>query len=421
MFAPLRLALLSLACAVWSLAVASGPAGAAAGTLAISTAEAMAAAGSLLRADDFEAIDDPHVGRLTVGRSAASAVSVVIAPGSDERPAWIQIVMTPPWEDLNARLELAAAIAGLLFRPPAILPPTPPSVAGTPPRGAMAAWLYGLLYEAWLGWPGAERRQVRARDGVAIVVEGVPPEAWSIVFAADDSLPDATWPGLAPELDPPQVARARLAIRAGDYLRARELLLPLAEADNPQAAQLMGDMHRFGRLGRPDIETATDWYLRAGRQRHPLAIWSLAALHTEGWGAFFISNFKAPLLVQAAEAGSADALFVLAGTVPGVNYVRPPGVTAADQARQAARWGLLAAQRQMARRHAEGAGVARDAVEALAWALAARQATGPGLDFIATHRLADELARGLDAADLARAQARAAELVTGPPPWRPAR
>ena len=94
-------------------------------------------------------------------------------------------------------------------------------------------------------------------------------------------------------------------------------------------------------------------------------------------------------------------------------------MTAADQARQAARWGLVAAQREMARRHAQGDGVAEDAVEALAWALAAREATGPGLDFIAVHRLAGELAQGLDDAARAQARARAAGLVTGPPPWRP--
>ncbi len=425
--APLRSALLSLACAVWPLAAgaaAQGAAGSLSGSdgvaaLAISTQEAMAAAteSGLVGAADFEAIDDPYVGRLIVARPAGSAVSVIMAPAGDGRAAWIQIVMTPPWDDLAGRIELAAAIAERLFDRPAFHPPPPPSETGTPPESAMAAWLYGLLYEAWLGWPGSERRLVRVRDGVAVAVEGVPPELWSIAFVADDSLPDATWPGPTPAQDPPAVAQARGLIRAGEYREARDLLLPLAEAGNPQAARLMGDMHRFGRLGPPDANSAADWYLVAGRHRHPFAVWSLAALDTEGWGVFFISNFRAPLLVQAAEAGSADALFVLSGTRPGVNYVRPEGVTAADQALQAARWGLIAAQREMARRHAEGDGVEEDAVEALAWALAAREATGPGLDFIAVRRLASELAADLPAAALDRAAARAARLVTGPPPW----
>lgn len=425
MSVPLRSALLSLACAVWAQAAGAaaadgGPSGSdGAAALAISTREAMAAAteNGLVGAADFEAIDDPHVGRLIVARPAGSAVSVIVAPAGDGRAAWIQIVMAPPWDDLTGRIELAAAIAERLFDRPAFLPPPPPSETGTPPKGAMAAWLYGLFYEAWLGWPGSEQRLVRVRDGVAVVVEGVPLELWSIAFAADDGLPDTTWPGPTPAQDPPAVTRARGLIRAGEYREARDLLLPLAEADNPQAARLMGDMHRFGRLEQPDKETATDWYLIAGRYRHPFAVWSLAALDTEGWGVFSISNSRAPLLVQAAEAGSADALFVLSGTRPGVNYVRPEGVTAADQALQAARWGLVAAQREMARRHAEGDGVEEDAVEALAWALAAREATGPGLDFIAVHRLASELAAGLPAAALARAAARAARLVTGPPPW----
>ncbi len=378
---------------------------------------AAAAATGLLARDDFETVPDPHVGEVIVGRPADDArFSVVLVRGEDG-PSQIQVIMTPPWEDVTARVELAARIAEHLVSPPGTLPPPPPVEAGLDPMSPMAAWLYGLLYEAWLGWPGSERRLVRARDGVAVIVEGAPPDNWSVTFAVDRDFGDSTWPGETPGLDPPGVAEARRLIREGRYREASDLLLPLAEA--PRAARLLGDMHRFGRLGPPDHRTATDWYLIAGRFRLPVAIWSLAAMHTEGWGAFFVSNFKAPLLVAAAEAGSADALYVLSGTQAGVNYVRPEGVTAADQVLRSARWGLLPAQFDIARRYAAGDGVDRDPVEAYAWALAALDATGPGLDYIPARRLADALGQGLGPAEIEAAVARSADLVTGPPPWPP--
>ena len=380
---------------------------------------AAAAATGLLDRDDFETILDPHVGEVIVGRPPDAARFSVVLTRGEGGPGPIQIVMGPPWDDVAARVELAARIAERLLGPPTTLPPPPPVEAGLDPMSPMAAWLYGLLYEAWLGWPGSERRLVRERDGIAVIVEGAPPDSWSVTFAVDRDYGDATWPGETPGLDPPAVAEARLLIRGGRYREAADLLAPTARAGEPRAARLLGDMHRFGRLGQPDVETATDWYLIGGRHRHPYAIWSLAAMHTEGWGAFFISNFKAPLLVTAAEAGSADALYVLAGTRPGVNYVRPEGVTAADQVLRAARWGLPAARFDIARRYAAGDGVARDAVEAYAWALAALDATDPGVDWIPARALADELKQGLGRAEIEAAAARSAALAAAPSPWPP--
>ena len=82
-----------------------------------------------------------------------------------------------------------------------------------------------------------------------------------------------------------------------------------------------------------------------------------------------------------------------------MNYVRPEGVTAADQILQAARWGLLAAQHDIASRYAEGNGVAANPVGAYAWALVALENTGPGADYIFSRQLLDELGNKLDAAE----------------------
>jgi len=380
---------------------------------------AAATESGFLTAADFETIDDPYVGTVLVGRpDDGQAISVVIFEGP-EGPTQVQIIMLPPWENIARRIDIAASIADLLVSRPDYLPPPPPVVAGTEPMEPMATWLYGLMYEAWLGWPGAEQRLVRERDGIAVIVEGTPPDNWSITFAVDRDYGDETWPATTSALDPPGVAEARELIRVGEYDAAADVLLPLSEAEIPQAARLLGDMYRFGRLGTPHAEDATDWYLIASRFRLPIAVWSLAAMKTENWGMFFVSNFKGPILDRASEVGSADALFLLSGTQPGVNYMRPPGVTAFDQALEAAQWGLLQAQFDMARRYAEGDGVDADPVEAYAWSLAALAATDPGLDYIPARALADDLRQPLDEDQAARAEARAAELVTGPPPWPP--
>jgi hypothetical protein len=368
----------------------------------------------------FEAIDDPYVGPLLVGRAEegdedGSAVSLILFQGEDG-PTQVQILLTAPWHDLPQRVELAADIVELAIAPPPVFAPTPaePALAE---MSQTARWLYGLMTESWLGWPGSDQRLVRVRDGVAIIVEGVPPDIWGITLVMDDGQPDNTWPGAYSEAAAPGVMEGRELIRAGEYQQAYDVLLPLAESEQPQAATLLGDMYRYGRLQIPSMERAADWYLIGGRFRYPPAVWALASMSNEGWGVFFVSNFKVPLIVQAAEAGSADALYLLSGTDTSVNYVRPEGVTATDQVLTAAQWGLLAAQQDIALRYATANGVEGDAVEAYAWALVALAATGPGLDDIRSHQLEHDLKKGLTDEELAQAQARAAELVTGPPAW----
>jgi hypothetical protein len=374
----------------------------------------------LLFEGEFEALDDPYVGPLIVGRAQdreapASAVSVILYQG-ESGPNQVRIVLTAPWNDLPERIEMAADIVDLAIEVPPVYgaPPNDPTLAG---MSQTARWLYGLMTESWFGWPGSDQRLVRVRDGVAVIVEGIPPEIWGITLVMDEGQPDQTWPGAFHELHSPGVTAGRALIRAGEYQLAYDVLLPLAEVEDPQAATLMGDMYRYGRLDYSSMERAADWYLIGGRFRYPPAVWALASMSNEGWGVFFVSNFKAPLIVQAAETGSADALYLLSGTNAGVNYVRPEGVTAFDQILTSAQWGLLGAQQDIALRYATANEVEGDAVEAYAWALVALANTGPGLDDIRSHQLVADLRKGLSDAEIAAAELRAGELVTGPPAW----
>jgi TPR repeat protein len=271
------------------------------------------------------------------------------------------------------------------------------------------------MLESWNGWPGSPQRVVRTLGDVALIIEGVPPDIWGVTIVADDGYGDWTWPGFSPDSDSAEVAAARLAIRQGDYAAAMALLEAAGARDEAAAGALLGDMYRFGRLGAIDQQAAANWYLVAGRHQYGPGIYGLATMSQEGWGILFMNSLRLPLIVDAAEAGMADALYLLSGQENGVFYTRPPGVTAFDQVKMTAEWGLLAAQLDLAERYARGDGVEPDPMLAYAWAVAALENTDPGLDNIRSHQLAADLRNGLSGAQIAEAKRIAETLVTGPP------
>jgi TPR repeat protein len=57
---------------------------------------------------------------------------------------------------------------------------------------------------------------------------------------------------------------AGLALKEGDYVRARERLEPLALLGDSLAQQFMGDFYAYGWGVPKDDETAISWYRRAG-------------------------------------------------------------------------------------------------------------------------------------------------------------
>ena len=366
----------------------------------------------LLAPGDFESVTDPHVGQLRVGRpagSAPAAVSVVLFEGESGLEQ-IQVVLQKPWGDLPDKLRLAGALLELVVAPAAIPEPNPvivasPQFAGLD-RGAQ--WLLGLFSESWAGWPGSETRQVRDLGGIAVIAEGTPPDFWMLTLVVDEGFADANWPGEAGDSE--AVARAREALRVGDYETAHGILRSDGIPDDPVALALLGDLHRFGRLGRADQQTAADYYLRASRTRYPGAVWPLAVMSNTGYGVLTLDGLRFPLLETAAEGGHADALFTLSAQQEGVFYQRPEGVTPLDQVAAAARLGLLAAQVDLANRYAAGDGVETDPVAAYAWALVAVANTDPGIDWIRSRELAARYKQGLTGRQLADAHEMAERL-----------
>ncbi|MDA0220073.1 MAG: tetratricopeptide repeat protein [Proteobacteria bacterium] len=373
---------------------------------------AAATASGLLDGADFQAVDDPYVGPIVVGRPAAEdgvAVSVLLM-GPGESPYQVQIVLQKPWGDLAAKMTLAGNILALV----GAMPEPNPAVAAAEKFSGLprqAQWAVGLLTEAWAGWPGSTVRQVRVVDGVAIIAEGYPPDYWVLTLAPDRGYADATWPGLDPAADTPAVAQARLAIRSGDYTGAHALLRDPALEDDAAAQSLLGDMFRFGRLGQADQQIAANYYLRAGRVRYPPAVYALATMANEGYGVLTLDALRYPLLIIAAENDSADALFMLSDKEEGVFFQRPEGVGPVEQVEMAARLGLLAAQVDLASRYARGEGIDPDPVAAYAWALVALDNTEPGVDWIRSRELADTYSQGLTGKQRADAHELAARLI----------
>jgi len=373
---------------------------------------AAAVATGMLQDNDFDAIDDPFAGPLLVGRPGASdgsAVSLILFRGKDG-PEQIQLVLQAPWGDMAEKMELAGALLRLLVT----VPDPNPTVVETPAFADMsreAQWVLGLLSEAWAGWPGSPSRQVRGLGGIAVIAEGNPPDNWVLTIAVDAGYEDANWPGPDPAGESERVAEARLALRAGDYPLAHAILRRDGLQEDPPSLALLGDLFRFGRLGRTDQQTATNYYLTAGRVQYAPAVYALATMSDIGYGVLTLDGIRYPLLERAAANGSADALYLLSGAQTGVFYQRPEGVTPLDQVTEAAMMGLLAAQIDLANRHADGDGVEADPVAACAWALVAVANTDPGVDWIRSRALAAEYEAALSADQLAEARALADRLL----------
>ncbi len=65
------------------------------------------------------------------------------------------------------------------------------------------------------------------------------------------------------------IQKARDLMDAGNFVAAREQLLPAAQAGNADAEELIGVMYAMGLGVKRDDERAFEWYLRASLKGHP--------------------------------------------------------------------------------------------------------------------------------------------------------
>lgn len=75
--------------------------------------------------------------------------------------------------------------------------------------------------------------------------------------------------GASPSISFADIQNAKNLMNAGDFVAARQQLLPAAQAGNADAEELIGVMYAMGLGVERDDERAFDWYLRASMKGHP--------------------------------------------------------------------------------------------------------------------------------------------------------
>ncbi len=112
------------------------------------------------------------------------------------------------------------------------------------------------------------------------------------------------------------------AYRAGDYQRARDIWLPLAEAGDSVAQFNLGKLYEYGGGGlAKDYSQAVRWYREASAQGVAAAENNLGLMHAQGLGVPRDLRRAAELWKKASEAGYALAQYNL-----GLAYFRGEGV-----------------------------------------------------------------------------------------------
>jgi hypothetical protein len=166
----------------------------------------------------------------------------------------------------------------------------------------------------------------------------------------------------------------RSAYIQGNYIRAYELLLPLAEEGNAEAQKILGIMYDYGHGVEKDQERALEWYLRAASQGQVSVQYQVGAKYFRGEGTYRNYEEAAIWWERAANGGQVDAQFNL-----GLMYFRglsvePDNTRAAELFRLAAEQGHNYAQYSLAVMYSFGQGVDKDYATAFKWfTLAAEQ------------------------------------------------
>ncbi len=164
------------------------------------------------------------------------------------------------------------------------------------------------------------------------------------------------------------VADGFAAYQEGDYERALDIWLPLAEAGDPIAQYNLGKLFEFGGGAlRQDYVRAARWYREAAAQGVAAAENNLGLMHAQGRGIPRDTARAAELWQAAAANGYALAQYNLALAYLRGDGVRQDEVQAAAWFRRAAEGGLADAQFAIGQMTRTGRVVARDEAEALAW------------------------------------------------------
>jgi uncharacterized protein len=143
---------------------------------------------------------------------------------------------------------------------------------------------------------------------------------------------------------------AMAAYRSADYIKAIEILRPLAEKGDATAQFRLGSMYADGKGVARDDKMALEWFLKSAQQGDPMAQYDAAASYAAGLGIAQSDAEAARWFRRAADQGMAYAqlnlglLYAAGRGVPQDNvdamiwlqlalFGLPPGATRSDVAR----------------------------------------------------------------------------------------
>jgi len=109
-----------------------------------------------------------------------------------------------------------------------------------------------------------------------------------------------------------QIYQARVAVRGDHPEQALELLRPLAEQGDVEAALFLGNIYLYGRGAEPDYTLARQWLEHAARAGRSEALYNLGAMYDKGIGTARDVNEAIRLFTLAADQRDAQAQLNLA-------------------------------------------------------------------------------------------------------------
>jgi TPR repeat protein len=165
----------------------------------------------------------------------------------------------------------------------------------------------------------------------------------------------------------PELAAAKRAYEAGEYLDAAKLLRPLADNGDPAAQYLMGQLYFFGFGVERDDAKAAAAYAAAAQAGNTEAQYRLGYLYATGQGVAYNATAAERLWLAAANKGHRAAIVALADFYHEGLYRKEDEVLARRWLNRAAMTGDIEAMYKLGRRLMTPEVVATDYRRAYAW------------------------------------------------------
>jgi TPR repeat protein len=178
-----------------------------------------------------------------------------------------------------------------------------------------------------------------------------------------------TWP-LAAHAEsnaPYALADALMPYAQRDYVRALELLIPLAEQGNAVAQLKLGIIFSRGKVNSPDHVAALRWFTKAAENGQVEAQFELGRIYRDGLGTRVDGKLAVYWLERAAEKNTPHAINALGELYLGHRDVPQDFAVARSWFLRGAQIGNSASMYNLGVLYARGQGVVRDDIEAFKW------------------------------------------------------